>query len=519
MKSQSVPDLLDLQNNEAIIGKIIIKRFNVFDLNKPEENIALFRLANRIHIMTRESVIRNLLLFKSGDTFTRQSMEESERILRDSSFIFDAKIYPVRYKDNIVDIEVDTRDVWTLKGSINFSRQGGSNSISADVHESNLLGYGKDLSLNVGSDVIRGEKNISYKDKQLFNTRNHLSVSYTDKSDGITQSYSLIRPFYSLDSKWSMGMTYYSDKRTDSLYALGETADQFKHRQKNISVFGGFSQGHFNNLVYRWRLGYNEERNYFTVHENYPSGPIPDDRDFRYPWVALEMHESRIFKTTHIAQINRTEELNIGNEINVLLGWSGYHAGALNEGLIFNSDVNMAFRPYQKNLLLLNTHLNGRFSDNNFIDTMLGFDSKIYLPNFGDEVLYMSLKGQYLVRPYLDHQILLGGGSGLRGYPLHYQSGDRMLLLTVEQRLYTTWHWFQLAYVGGLIFYDIGRAWSDNVPENNKTSVLRDVGIGLRLASSRSARGIVFHTDLAFPLDGDTKIDSVQLVLTTTKSF
>lgn len=519
VESQSVPDLLTLQNEKAVIGEIIIKRANIFDLSNPDENIALFRLANRLHIMTRESVIRNLLLFKTGDIFSQQLMEESERILKGSNFIFDAKIFPVSYKKNVVDIEVDTRDVWTLKGSINFSREGGSNSLSADVHESNLLGYGKDLNLSVGSDVDRSERNISYKDKQLFGSRNHLSVSYTDKSDGVTQSYSFDRPFYSLQSKWSMGMSFLSDKRTDSLFALGETVDQFRHRQKNISVFGGFSQGLYNNLVYRWRLGYSEERNYFTVHEDYLSGPIPEDRDFRYPWVSLEMYENRIIKTTHIQQINRTEELNLGNEINVRLGWSGYHAGALNEGLIFNTSANMAFRPYQQNLLLFNTHLNGRFSENNFIDTAIGFDSKVYIPNFGHEVFYMSLRGQYLERPYLDHQIILGGGTGLRGYPLRYQSGDRMMLFTVEQRLYTTWHWFRLAYVGALAFYDIGRAWSDNVPENEKTGVLRDVGIGLRLASSRSARGIVFHADLAFPLDGDSKIDSAQLVLTTTESF
>jgi len=519
VESQEIPDFLTLQNNKATIGEIIVKRNNVFDLNNPDENIAIFRLANRLHIMTQESVIRNQLLFKTGDYFSQQALDESERLLRNSSYIYDAHIHPIRYHDNVVDIEVETRDVWTLKGSISFSREGGSNSLSADIQESNLIGYGKDLRFSVGTDVDRKQTLLAYKDTQFFNSRNELSLLYNDKSDGVTQSFDLSRPFYSLQSKWTMGLSYFSDKRVDSLYEFGEINDQFKHHQKNISVYGGISEGYINNLVYRWRLGYSEDRDYFLSQEDYPLGPVPEDRDFRYPWVSFEVYEDRIIKTTHITQINRTEDLNLGNEINVQLGWSGYHTGALNEGLIFDIKSNMAFRPLDANLLLLNSYVNGQFTQNNFENTLLGFNSNLYIPNFGQQVFFMSLKGEYLERPYLDHQILLGGDSGLRGYPLRYQSGDRMLLFTLEQRLYTSWHWFQLAYVGALAFYDIGRAWSDNVPENDKTGVLRDVGLGLRLASSRSARGIVFHADLAFPLDGDSSISEVQLVLTTQESF
>ena len=51
------------------------------------------------------------------------------------------------------------------------------------------------------------------------------------------------------------------------------------------------------------------------------------------------------------------------------------------------------------------------------------------------------------------------------------------------------------------------------------SGLLRDVGIGLRLGSSRSSFGNVLHIDLAFPLDGGDDIDSVQLLVTTKGSF
>jgi len=48
---------------------------------------------------------------------------------------------------------------------------------------------------------------------------------------------------------------------------------------------------------------------------------------------------------------------------------------------------------------------------------------------------------------------------------------------------------------------------------------LKDVGLGLRFALTRSASSKVIHLDLAFPLDGDSTIDSVQILLESRGSF
>src|SRR5262245_61275300 len=47
------------------IGEIIIENGDVFDTELPEENNALFRLANTLHVETKPDVIRSQLLFKS----------------------------------------------------------------------------------------------------------------------------------------------------------------------------------------------------------------------------------------------------------------------------------------------------------------------------------------------------------------------------------------------------------------------------------------------------------------------
>jgi hypothetical protein len=49
--------------------------------------------------------------------------------------------------------------------------------------------------------------------------------------------------------------------------------------------------------------------------------------------------------------------------------------------------------------------------------------------------------------------------------------------------------------------------------------LLKDVGVGLRIGSTRSGLGNIIHVDLAVPLDGDPSIKKVQLLVETKQSF
>lgn len=77
-ESGSLPDPAQLEAAGAIIGKIIYDKENVFDPTRSGENKSLFRLANRLHIITRDSVIRHQLLFETGDVFSARLLQESE---------------------------------------------------------------------------------------------------------------------------------------------------------------------------------------------------------------------------------------------------------------------------------------------------------------------------------------------------------------------------------------------------------------------------------------------------------
>ena len=150
---------------------------------------------------------------------------------------------------------------------------------------------------------------------------------------------------------------------------------------------------------------------------------------------------------------------------------------------------------------------------------ILGAESRYYLTTSARSKFFASLSGTLTQDLDEDEQLTLGGDTGLRGYPLRYQAGTAKALLTLEQRYYTNWYPFRLFHVGGAVFFDMGRTWGRDVTGETSLGMLKDVGFGLRLGSSRSAFGNVVHIDLAFPLDGGNDIDSVQLIIETSQQF
>jgi len=118
-------------------------------------------------------------------------------------------------------------------------------------------------------------------------------------------------------------------------------------------------------------------------------------------------------------------------------------------------------------------------------------------------------------RLFEENQIILGGETGLRGYPLRFQTGSRRARFTAEHRYFLDFNPFRLARVGTAVFADIGAAW-----EQGEDPVwLSDVGFGLRIVSTRQADAKVTHIDFAFPLNATDEIDGFQLVVTAKTQF
>ncbi|MDH3267020.1 MAG: hypothetical protein OEM25_08650, partial [Gammaproteobacteria bacterium] len=185
----------------AIVGEIRLEKSDVFNLSDPAENNWLFRLANRLHIVTKDQVISKQLLLQSGDNYTARLVDESERILRKNSYLFDARIKPTMVEAGVVDLTVHTRDVWTLNPDISLSRSGGENRTKIGLEDTNLLGRGQLLRVARVENVDRIEKSFEFADRHLGSSWVDASLKIADNSDGKLNWLSVQRPFYALDSR------------------------------------------------------------------------------------------------------------------------------------------------------------------------------------------------------------------------------------------------------------------------------------------------------------------------------
>ena len=515
-----LPSLDEMERQGAVVGRVILEIHNIFDPENPEERRRLYRLANRLHRTTRERVIEQQLLFKSGDRLSRRAVEESARLLRQARYLYDAQIVPVRYAGQTVDLAVVTHDVWTLDAGLGLGRSGGANTTRAVLQDSNFLGTGKSVSLERRATVDRRSSSIAYEDSNLLGAHALLALSYAANSDGHARLFQLAEPFYSLDSRWAAGLLSSTDHRVDALYALGHSFVRFHHDVDLFSVNGGLSDGLVDGWARRWSAGFTYQRDRFAPTRQHPMpAGLPDERTLSYPWVAFDVVQDEFEAAHNLDQIERTEDLHLGRQLHLRLGLSSSVFGASRNAAVFDGAASAGWKPAPGQTLLFADALSGRWGRENAENVVDSASARYYWRNFGPHLFFVGVEGTVAHRLDPELQLLLGGDTGLRGYPLRYQDGDRNLLVTVEQRFYTDYYPFRLCRVGAAVFFDAGRTWSGHSGRAPNFGLLRDAGLGLRLSMSRSGLGNVIHFDLAFPFDGDATIKRAQWLVRTKASF
>jgi outer membrane protein assembly factor BamA len=443
--------------------------------------------------------------------------------LRARGFLAEAAVEPGRYDEatNTVDVDVTVRDAWSLAPDLKLGRSGGENDFGLGFSDSNLLGLGKDLTLSYTSDVDRDEAFAGYGDRNVRGSRVRLNVELANASDGHRRAFAAERPFYALDTRWSLGGALRNERRVDSMYDLGEVVDEFRRDSRSLSIQGGWSHGFLNRRVRRWLVGLSYEDEQFEPTPEVPNPALlPQDRKLVYPWIGLQLIGEDFREMHELNDMGRTEDISLGLNLFLSLGYADDAFGADRDATLVRASAQKGWEPGGPGrLLLFDAAASARFEDDGVRNSLISAGARYYHRNLGNHLFSASLSALASNRLDAENQVLLGGDNGLRGYPLRYQSGEHRAVLTLEQRFFTDWYPFRLFRVGYAMFMDAGRVWGRDPRGAPSLGALYDVGMGLRLSSPRSSGRSVVHIDLAFPLNGDSDIDSVQLLLETKSSF
>jgi len=513
------PDTLEA--TDAVVGSVTIENGSIFDLENPEEDKLLYRMANKAHMTTRPKVIEQQLLFQSGDKFSMQTLEESERLLRGNRYIQEVQIEPVRHANGVVDINVSTTDTWTLVPKLSFSHSGGASSTDIGIKEGNLFGTGVGIEALYTSDVDRDSKILKVVDHHLGDSWYSLKAIFEDSSDGYMRYLDLGQPFYSLDSTAAFGMTLFNNERIESLYDRGEIESQFGQESRAQEFFYGRSEGLRDGWAKRYTvgLGYDEQRFSEVINGLAPSIVIPEDRKLVYPFVGIEILQDKFEEGKNFDQVARVEDRFLGSAFKARLGVTGESFGSDRNALLVDAAARTSFSKSKKSSLFLSSEFSTRWEAGGAANLTLALDAKYYRRQSEKRLFFARLNGTYGHDLDLDQQLFLGGDNGLRGYPLRYQSGDKRALLTLEQRFFTDWYPFRLFRVGAAVFFDAGQTWGEGPFGTGSDGLLKDIGAGLRLGNTRSGLGRVVHIDVAYPLDGDESISNVQFIVELKQSF
>jgi hypothetical protein len=200
-----------LKSRGCVIRKINIKvldpfGYSVNDTTPRKINMSQ-KAGNNLHITTRRFIIQNRLLFKQNDSLDALRISESERLLREASFVNDAKIFTTKTSSpDSVDVNVIVHDKWPIVMPVLITDKNGN----ARFRNKNLLGSGQQFEQYMGYSRTTNVFNFNgfYLIPNIDNTYISSQIGYQTNPDETSAYIIFDKPFYSFLATWAGGLSF-----------------------------------------------------------------------------------------------------------------------------------------------------------------------------------------------------------------------------------------------------------------------------------------------------------------------
>lgn len=515
------PTWESLEAQGAKIAAVRIEIQPVFDLSDPAQDNWIGRLGNAVHVDTRESVIRHDLTIHAGDPVDARRIHEAERDLRGFRSLKDASILPEMGPDGAVTAVVRTRDAWTLKASVGYSRVGGRHSWSFGLQDQNLLGSGKALVLRRQVDPDRSSNIVVFNDRQVFGGRWTLQATYQSLSDGVAKSLDLARPFYTLDTPWSFEVS--GSTVQSRLLVFDHNAQIYEAPSKLDGAMAGFALRAGGDSASALRIGAAVEgadARYGPLTVDAPPGALPSPdlspRRLRGPSLSAAWVEDGFRAFRDLQGMDTPEDYNLGWSAKGTLGVYTRAWASTETAPFFRFDVSKGWMPGDQSLVLATAYASARRGVG-VENGLAGASLTAYRWGLPHQVLagFIAVDATHCADP--ENLLYLGGAEGWRGYTDHVHPGDRRWQATVEDRVLTDWRWLGILRAGFVFYADAGAI--RRIDGLGWTRTYADVGGGLRFGDLKSSLGRVVYLTMAYPLVKEAGQDKWQVVVGNTVRF
>lgn len=503
-----------LESRHDRIGEIEVRVINVFNRKRPGEDTWYARAADFIHIKTDPAIIRDELLFKSGQPVVARTIYETERNIRALPFVRAVEIVPVGCVHHVVGVLVIEKDAWTLKLDFRFSHVGGASEIRYKLLDTDIFGTGKTVSVSWQKTVQRTETQFEYVDPAILGTRWTGSLSVANLSDGYQREITLARPFYRDTDPWSVTLSALSQKENLDIYEDGILTESVPNQLNTESVSYGRLISFRGDTGQRFYVGWTRDSEIYAAPEQEAPVPfLPLDLTPRRevgPTMGWQLFQDRYRSFENIRLIDRVEDYNLGWDVMATAGVDPSWLGSLGDSLSFNLDVSVGTRVFGHDLLLASGSWQVRRESSQWQNEVGQLAATYYNQDLSDQTWVIHTAYAYVVHPDPTSLMYIGGLQGLRGYPNYFRVGTRMWTTTLEDRIVTPITLFHSFVLGFVAYADSAQI--REIDPNHWSQIYADVGGGIRIGNLRGAYGEVYYFTIAHPLVRAPGVPATQFV-------
>lgn len=530
----------------ARIDSLVIVIKDAFDgaQTHSEAEVMAYEMLNRIHIDTRESVVRRRLLFKAGDSVRATTLRETEKNLRGEEFLADAyvEVGQVEGEPDSTGLRqvktvarVTTFDQWTLAVSPNAYITGGEWVWWVGLVESNILGTGQRLGFFINHGLERDSYFLDYANTFFTPARLALAGNYTWADDGYSYALSMSRPLRSRGDRWAFSLSASGSSLNEYQYLSGNLlhdADERnalpdslkkKFRSTNYigywddvgthSAYASVTRAFGHKLKSSLTPYYSRYDKYLKGEFNAVNGALRNVLEITdEPSLYLRRNEllglsaslyMYDYKTvTNFRNLKWSENIETGWRVTAAAAQNQTWLGAedddwqLSQSLVFN---NAWFgRLFVNSSASVSTYVNDQ---GDFVDGSVSGSFESQLKPVWWAASLVSASYAHVFATADSRQYTLGEDNGLNGYPNFFYAGKARALFGIEQRFFPGWE--VLTVVPAFALYlNAGNAY-ESYSDVDLADLHYAAGFGLRFGMSRSVQKIVNHANFSFPLGND----------------
>ncbi|HEX2866075.1 MAG TPA: hypothetical protein VHO03_03485 [Ignavibacteriales bacterium] len=442
-----------------IIRNIDVRVLDVFGTSVDHPNDTaqswLQQTGNAVHLNTRSWLIKDRLLFTEGGTLFPFELAESERLLRQNDFIYDAKIL-VRSVKNVsdsVDVIVLVQDVWSITGGASYQPQAKTGKVS--LRDINFLGLGNEINGTVKFDDVY-KSGWDWDGSYTFSNidRTYITGTLFHFSERFNQRYgfNFNRDFFSPVTRYAggMGMQWSSDK----IAVLNDTTHTIRDLRFNrqdywlgyafdLKPFDPYSVN-FN----RFNLSLRLTRTQYT--QAPPMDPLRAFQNNTFYLARLGYSFRTYYRDRYLFGLGKIEDIPLGSLAELLMGiergqyadrpYLGFKTGYSN----YSDSFGYLYGGFQ---------MGGYRQKSKWTNGVMILESLFYSKLLPIGKLkwrhYLGTRYSYSYNPVIAEDLLnINGDMGLRGFDTE-ERGNKKLVLNYENDIFVPLKFlnFKLAFI------------------------------------------------------------------------